>query len=112
MKSDRRWRTLAINALKAGVRECGYHCAGERVPKHVCVTEHSPGEAIPLFAMAPMGMSEPWIRSPFGVEPNIARFLFASAAILYPVWPFLIAAWRALRNGILNMAGRSPDSHP
>jgi Cu2+-exporting ATPase len=31
-------------------------------------------------------------------------FLFASAAILYPVWPFLIAAWRALRNGVLNMA--------
>lgn len=31
-------------------------------------------------------------------------FFLASAAILYPVWPFLVAAWRALRNGVLNMA--------
>jgi Cu2+-exporting ATPase len=31
-------------------------------------------------------------------------FILATAAILYPVWPFLVAAWRALRNGILNMA--------
>jgi Cu2+-exporting ATPase len=30
--------------------------------------------------------------------------LLASAAILYPVWPFVVAAVRALRNGILNMA--------
>jgi Cu2+-exporting ATPase len=31
-------------------------------------------------------------------------FFLASAAILYPVWPFVVAALRALRNGILNMA--------
>lgn len=31
-------------------------------------------------------------------------FFLASAAIVYPVWPFLVAAWRALRNGVLNMA--------
>jgi hypothetical protein len=31
-------------------------------------------------------------------------FVFASLAILYPVWPFLVAAYRALRHGILNMA--------
>ena len=31
-------------------------------------------------------------------------FVLASAAILYPVWPFVVAAWRALRNGVLNMA--------
>src|SRR5262245_1661244 len=28
----------------------------------------------------------------------------AQTAILYPVWPFVVAAVRALRNGILNMA--------
>jgi Cu2+-exporting ATPase len=59
---------------------------------------------IPIFAMAPMGMGEPWIGPPFGLEENVAMFVFASAAILYPVWPFLVAAWRALRNGVLNMA--------
>ena len=59
---------------------------------------------IPLFAMSPMGMGEPWLKPPFGWDPTIVMFNFASAAILYPVWPFLIAAWRALRNGVLNMA--------
>jgi Cu2+-exporting ATPase len=59
---------------------------------------------IPIFAMAPMGMGEPWIRPPFGLSENVAMFILASAAILYPVWPFVIAAWRALHNGILNMA--------
>lgn len=60
--------------------------------------------SIPLFAMSPMGMGEPWLRAPFGWDPAILMFVFASAAILYPVWPFLIAAWRALRAGVLNMA--------
>src|SRR5262245_38618776 len=59
---------------------------------------------IPIFAMEPMGIGEPWMQPPFGLDENVAMFIFASAAILYPVWPFLIAAWRALRNGILNMA--------
>jgi Cu2+-exporting ATPase len=59
---------------------------------------------IPIFAMAPMGMAEPWLRPPFGLDEDLAMFVFASAAILYPVWPFLVAAWRALRNGVLNMA--------
>ena len=60
--------------------------------------------SVPLFAMSPMGMGEPWLKPPFGWDPTIVMFVFASAAILYPVWPFLIAAWRALRNGVLNMA--------
>ena len=59
---------------------------------------------IPIFAMAPMGMGEPWIKPPFGLDVDAAMFILATAAILYPVWPFLIAAWRAIRNGILNMA--------
>jgi len=59
---------------------------------------------IPIFAMAPMGMGEPWMKPPFGLDEDVAMFIFASAAILYPVWPFFIAAWRALRNGVLNMA--------
>ena len=60
--------------------------------------------SLPLFAMSPMGMGEPWLKPPFGWDPIIVMFGFASAAILYPVWPFLVAALRALRNGVLNMA--------
>jgi P-type Cu2+ transporter len=41
---------------------------------------------------------------PFGLRLELWLFFFASAAILYPAWPFVIAAIRALRNGILNMA--------
>jgi Cu2+-exporting ATPase len=59
---------------------------------------------IPIFAMAPMGLGEPWITPPFGLSEHMAMFILASAAILYPVWPFVVAAWRALRNGVLNMA--------
>jgi Cu2+-exporting ATPase len=60
--------------------------------------------SIPLFAMSPMGMGEPWLTPPTGVDPEVMMFVFSSAAILYPVWPFLVAAWRALLNGVLNMA--------
>jgi Cu2+-exporting ATPase len=41
---------------------------------------------------------------PFGLELNLWLFLFASAAVLYPSWPFFVSAWRALRKGILGMA--------
>ncbi|MDT1000505.1 ATPase P, partial [Pseudomonas aeruginosa] len=40
----------------------------------------------------------------FGLSLDLTLFLLASAAILYPVWPFVVAAIRALRNGVLNMA--------
>jgi Cu2+-exporting ATPase len=35
---------------------------------------------------------------------NIFLFFLASAAIIYPGWPFVVGAIRALRNGVLNMA--------
>jgi Cu2+-exporting ATPase len=157
-------RTVGPDALQSVIEECGFHCRGEQVPRHVCVANasvvaptnprapshqhHHPnaGSAteklakpshdmmahemghgsgmdmeemvrdmrnrffisliftIPIFAMAPMGMSAPWISPPFGLSENMAMFVLASAAILYPVWPFLTAAWRALRNGVANMA--------
>lgn len=31
-------------------------------------------------------------------------FLLASCAVIHPVWPFVVAAWRTLMNGGLNMA--------
>jgi Cu2+-exporting ATPase len=60
--------------------------------------------ALPILAMDPMGLAEPLFEPPFGLSMNVTMFLLASAAIIYPVWPFLVSAWRALRNGVLNMA--------
>ncbi|MCA1370366.1 copper-translocating P-type ATPase [Bradyrhizobium sp. BRP14] len=59
---------------------------------------------LPIFAMDPMGLAEPLFEPPFGLSMDLAMFVLASLAILYPVWPFVVAAWRALRNGVLNMA--------
>jgi P-type Cu2+ transporter len=153
-------RNIDLATLENEVRQCGYHCTGEQLPRHICAPEdprtltrtvsaapdhtrhesqvaaaakkadamaHEMGHGadmdihnmardmrnrflvsliftIPLFAMAPMGMADPWIRPPSGLDRNAVMFFFASAAIIYPVWPFLVAAWRALRNGVLNMA--------
>ncbi|MDX8477940.1 heavy metal translocating P-type ATPase [Mesorhizobium sp. VK24D] len=157
-------------AIRRAIDECGFHCRGEKVPRHVCIADstavppdhaHAPSHAehgrhahataaqrhagtapaapahdmaahemghaagmdmqdmvrdmrnrflvalvfsLPLFAMEPMGLGEPLLRPPFGLSENVTMFVLASAAILYPVWPFAVAAWRALRNGVLNMA--------
>ena len=59
---------------------------------------------VPIFVYAPMGgLFEP-PAPPFGLELNLWLFFFASAAVLYPSWPFFVSAWRALRKGILGMA--------
>src|SRR5918994_5234531 len=31
-----------LKTIKAKVEECGYHCGGEMVPRHVCVPEDPP----------------------------------------------------------------------
>ncbi|MBS0325660.1 MAG: copper-translocating P-type ATPase [Proteobacteria bacterium] len=60
--------------------------------------------AIPVFLYSPMGaMFGEWA-TPFGLDRKVFLFLVATAAIAYPGWPFLVAAWRAARNGVVNMA--------
>jgi Cu2+-exporting ATPase len=59
---------------------------------------------VPIFVYSPMGNMFTPPAPPFGLRLDLWLFLFATAAILYPVWPFVVAAIRALRNGILNMA--------
>lgn len=59
---------------------------------------------VPIFVYAPMGgMFEPPV-PPFGLELNLWLFFFASAAVIYPSWPFFVSAWRGLRKGTLGMA--------
>ncbi len=166
--------------IRTAIEECGYHCAGELQPLHVCdqgaaaghthhghrppptmpeshamhdghaahggdasqgaasVAKgggaadhhdmmhdmgHAPGQsmddmvrdmrnrffialafAIPVFLYSPMGAMIGQFDVPFGMDRKLFLFLVASGAILYPGWPFYIAAWRALRNRVVNMA--------
>ncbi|MCW5660031.1 MAG: copper-translocating P-type ATPase [Burkholderiaceae bacterium] len=150
-------------AIRAAIQDCGYHCAGETTPRHVCaphgtsakepahVHEHAahgvespaPGHPVdhgamdamshemghgagmdargmardmrnrfwiclaftlPIFLYAPMGMDFIRLSPPFGLQLNLWLFLLATGAVIYPAWPFFVAAARALRNGVLNMA--------
>jgi Cu2+-exporting ATPase len=60
--------------------------------------------SVPIFVYAPMGGLFAPPAPPFGLQLNLWLFFLATAAVLYPSWPFFVAAWRALRNGVLNMA--------
>jgi len=60
--------------------------------------------AIPVFLYTSMGMEFLKLEPPFGMDRNIFLFVLASGAILYPGWPFYVAAFRAIRNGVANMA--------
>jgi P-type Cu2+ transporter len=168
-----------LKAIKAAIETCGYHCAGEMLPKHVCepqdppaataagdaLVEHKhhghaavalPGHAehpplaavdkkvaahaaqvnsmahemghgaghdmhamardmrnrffvalafsLPVLVYSPMGGMFAPPQPPFALEMNQWLFLFATGAVIYPSWPFFMAAWRALKNGVLNMA--------
>ncbi len=60
--------------------------------------------AIPVFLYSPMGAMFGEFATPFGLERKVFLFIVATGAIAYPVWPFLVAAWRAARNKVANMA--------
>ncbi|MDP2653224.1 MAG: heavy metal translocating P-type ATPase [Candidatus Omnitrophota bacterium] len=59
---------------------------------------------VPIFIYAPKGGFFKPPAPPFGLELNLWLFFFASAAIIYPSWPFFVSAWRGLKKGILGMA--------
>src|ERR1700682_3621081 len=166
-------------AIQEAIKDCGFHCAGEALPKHICdkpampssgpkpltsqakpahseTHQHHSGMAgmkradamakpkahggdksdamahemghgagmdmqvmvrdmrnrfwialafsLPIFLFSPMGMDFIKIAPPFALRLDLVLFVLASAAILYPVWPFIVAAYRALRGGVANMA--------
>ena len=171
-----------LGTIKSAVHACGYHCAGEQLPRHVCEPEDPPGAAaatavpghvsdgprlghapaegaeprvararragheghraavgvkdeiahemghgggmdmqgmvrdmrnrfwicllftVPIFVYSPMGGIFAPPAPPFGLDLDVWLFGLASLAVIYPSWPFFVAAWRALRNGVLNMA--------
>ena len=60
--------------------------------------------AIPVFLYSPMGSMFGDFAVPFGLDRKLFLFIVATGAIAYPGWPFFIAAWRAARNKVANMA--------
>lgn len=60
--------------------------------------------SIPIFIYSPMGGIFAPPAPPFNLDLNQWLFVLASVAIIWPSWPFFVAAWRALKNGVLNMA--------
>ena len=60
--------------------------------------------SVPLFLWMPMGLPLPTPPVPFGLRMDQWLFMLATGAVVWPSWPFWVAAWRALRNGVLNMA--------
>ena len=45
---------------------------------------------IPIFIYAPMGGLWPAPAPPFGLDLNLWLFFFATAAVVYPSWPFFV----------------------
>lgn len=62
--------------------------------------------AIPVFAYSPLftQIFKIQLPLPLGLSNEITSFLLATPAVLYGGWVFYIGAWRAFKNGILNMA--------
>ncbi|MEB0024782.1 heavy metal translocating P-type ATPase [Pseudomonas sp. MH9.2] len=60
--------------------------------------------AIPVFLYSPMGKMFGDFATPFDLNRKVFLFIAATGAIAYPGWPFFIAAWRAARNRVANMA--------
>jgi Cu2+-exporting ATPase len=172
----------SLSALQGVIKDCGFHCAGEALPRHVCDNHGMPGMphaqaskteiktapseahlghagtapaatkpaeakvdhathsgdkhdamahemghgagmdmqamardmrnrfwialafSLPIFAFSPMGMDFMRVPLPSGLRLDLVLFVLASGAILYPVWPFVVAAYRAIRAGVANMA--------
>jgi Cu2+-exporting ATPase len=59
---------------------------------------------IPIFIYSPMGNMFSAPPPPFGLPLNQWLFGLASAAVIYPSWPFFVSAWRGLKSGSLGMA--------
>ncbi len=38
--------TTSLRAIQAAIEECGFHCAGEALPRHVCDRETRPSQLL------------------------------------------------------------------
>ncbi|MBA3911549.1 MAG: ATPase P, partial [Rhodobacter sp.] len=148
----------SVEMLRRAIEDCGFHCTGEVLPKHICATPatppthtqgahpaatraahagheaagagpvakatardemahemgHGAGDmqsmvrdmrnrfwvalvfTIPIFVWSPMGGMFTPPAPPFGLRLDQWLFILATIAVIWPVWPFVVAAWRAL----------------
>ena len=143
-------KEIGLVEIETKIAECGYHCGGELLPKHLCekeqpktgsadhtkhnghgkkaaelseddkqaATDHTAHEmghgggmdmaemvkdmrnrfwialvfAIPIFIYSPMGGLFTPPAPPLGLRLDLWLFFLGSAAIVYPSWPFFVAA--------------------
>jgi P-type Cu2+ transporter len=60
--------------------------------------------AVPVVLLSPMAGMSALFTLPPSVGLDVVLFVLASGTILYPAWPFAVAAVHALRKGVANMA--------
>jgi P-type Cu2+ transporter len=123
--------TTSLEALRDWVRDCGYHCAGESVPNHVCdpdaVADDGHGDhdmsmasmvtdmrnrflvaalfSIPIVLWSPIGRDvlNFSVAAPFGLRDDVWSLLLSLPVIFYSCSIFFVGAFRALRAGTLDM---------
>jgi Cu2+-exporting ATPase len=62
--------------------------------------------SVPIFLYSPLftDFFKIVLPVPFGLNTKLLSFVLTTPPIVYSGWVFYIGAWRALRNGVLNMA--------
>ena len=122
----------SVEALRDWIRDCGYHCAGQSVPNHVCDPlamgddGHDAHEdmsmasmvadmrnrflvaalfSIPIVLWSPIGRDvlNFSVAAPFGLRDDVWSLLLSLPVIFYSCSIFFIGAFRALRARTLDM---------
>jgi len=121
----------SLRELRRWVEECGYHCAGQSVPSHVCDPLMEPGGhaghegmsmaamvadmrnrflvaavfSVPILLWSPIGREVLGFRAaaPFGLRDDVWSLLLSLPVVLYSCWIFFDGAVRALRARTLDM---------
>jgi P-type Cu2+ transporter len=116
----------SVAQLTQWVRDCGFHCAGQSVPDHVCdpQADHHGGMSmatmvadmrrrflvaavlsVPILLWSPIGREVLGFAAaaPFGLRDDVLSLLLSLPVVFYSAWIFFDGAWRALRARTLDM---------
>jgi P-type Cu2+ transporter len=116
--------------LRRWIEDCGYHCAGQSVPRHVCHPAPEPDElamdvmsmdgmiadmrrrflvaavfSVPVLLWSPIGRDvlDFQVDAPFGLRDDVFQLLLSLPVVLYSAAIFFTGAVRALRARTLDM---------
>jgi len=122
----------SVEALRDWIRDCGYHCAGQSVPNHVCdpLAMGDDGHdahddmsmasmvtdmrnrffvaalfSVPIVLWSPIGRDvlNFSVTAPFGLRDDVWSLLLSLPVIFYSCSIFFVGAFRALRARTLDM---------